>query len=400
MDFPRIQRLPPYVFAIVDELKQKARQAGEDIIDFGLGNPDGRTPPHIVAKLVEAAQKPANHRYSTSKGLPKLRAAIADWYGRRFDVDLDPQTEAVVTIGSKEGLSHLALAVLGPGDVVLCPSPSYPIHHYAVVIANADLRVVPLIPGEDFFSHLVDAVRTTWPRPKLLVLNFPHNPTTEVVDLGFFEQVVDFAREHSLLVVHDLAYADLAFDGYVPPSFLQVRGAKDVGVEFFTLSKSYNMPGWRVGFAVGNPQMVGALIRLKSYFDYGIFQPVQIAAIAALNGPQDCVERIRHEYQVRRDTLVNGLNRIGWTVPKPRATMFVWAHIPEAFRAAGSLEFAAHLLREGKVAVSPGIGFGEYGDEYVRFSLIENPHRTRQAVRGIKRALSIPLAASVHRATA
>jgi len=398
MDFPRIKRLPPYVFNIVNELKLRARHAGEDIIDFGLGNPDGETPPHVVSKLIEAAHKPANHRYSTSKGIYKLRLAITDWYRRRYDVDLDPDSEAVVTIGSKEGLAHLALAVLGPGDVVLAPSPSYPIHHYSVIIANADLHVVPLIPGEDFYARLVEAVRTTWPRPKMLILNFPHNPTTEVVDLEFFRKVVEFAKENQLLVVHDLAYADLAFDGYEPPSFLQIPGAKDIGVEFFTLSKSYNMPGWRVGFAVGNQEIIQALVRLKSYLDYGIFQPVQIAAIHALNGPQECVEEIRQAYQVRRDVLVNGLNRIGWPTEKPKATMFVWARIPEGFRHLGSIEFSTHLLKEGKVAVSPGIGFGEFGDQYVRFSLIENEHRTRQAIRGIRRALQMPASSAVHRA--
>jgi alanine-synthesizing transaminase len=387
-DFPRIKRLPPYVFSIVGDLMHKARRAGEDIIDFGMGNPDGPTPPHVVAKLVEAASKPANHRYSVSKGIYKLRLAITGWYKRRYDVDLDADTEAVVTIGSKEGLAHLALAIIGPGDVVFCPSPTYPIHQYSVIIAGGDLRSIPLIPGQDFFGNLVEAMRQTWPRPKLLILNFPHNPTTEVVDLNFFRKIVDFAREHSLMVIHDLAYADLCFDGYQPPSFLQVPGAKEVGVEFFTISKSYNMPGWRVGFAVGNPAMIGALARLKSYLDYGIFQPVQIAAIHALNGPQEYVDQIRRQYQSRRDVLVNGLNRLGWHLPKPKATMFVWAPIPEPFRQMGSLDFSTYLLREAKVAVSPGIGFGEYGDPYVRFALIENEHRTRQAIRGIRRALS------------
>ncbi|HVM95636.1 MAG TPA: alanine transaminase [Candidatus Acidoferrales bacterium] len=388
-DFPRIKRLPPYVFNIVGDLKLKARRAGEDIIDFGMGNPDGATPPHVVAKLIEAASKPVNHRYSVSKGIYKLRRAITDWYKRRYDVDLDPDSEAIATIGSKEGLGHLALAILGPGDVVLCPSPTYPIHQYSVIIAGGDLRSVPLIPGEDFFEHLVSAVKQTWPRPKLLVLNFPANPTTEVVDLHFFERIVDFAREHSLLVIHDLAYADLCFDGYEAPSFLQVPGAKEVGVEFFTLSKSYNMPGWRVGFAVGNPAMIGALARIKSYLDYGMFQPIQIAAIHAMNGPQEEVAEIRKRYQERRDVLVDGLNRIGWHVAKPKATMFVWAQIPEHLQHMGSLEFSTFLLQEGKVAVSPGIGFGEYGDKYVRFALIENEHRTRQAIRGIRRALSV-----------
>jgi alanine-synthesizing transaminase len=396
-DFPRIKRLPPYVFNIIGDLRQKARRAGEDIIDFGMGNPDGPTPPHVVAKLLEAAAKPVNHRYSVSKGIYKLRLAITDWYRRRYNVDLDPDSEAVATIGSKEGLGHLALAILGPGDVVLCPSPTYPIHQYSVIIAGGDLRSIPLIPGEDFFAHLVEAMRQTWPKPKLLVLNFPANPTTEVVDLNFFRQVVDFAREHSLMVIHDLAYADLCFDGYEAPSFLQVPGAKEVGVEFFSLSKSYNMPGWRVGFAVGNPAMIGALARIKSYLDYGMFQPLQIAAIHALNGPQDCVAEIRQRYQARRDVLVNGLNRIGWAVPKPKATMFVWAPIPEAFQGGGSLEFSTFLLQEGKVAVSPGIGFGEYGDKWVRFALIENEHRIRQAIRGIRRALSNAQPAKVRR---
>lgn len=389
MDFPRIKRLPPYVFNIVGELKQAARRAGEDIIDFGMGNPDGPTPPHVVSKLVEAAQKPSNHRYSVSRGIYKLRLAITDWYRRRYDIDLDPDSEAVVTIGSKEGLAHLALAVLGPGDVVFCPSPTYPIHQYSVIIAGGDLRSIPLVPGIDFFESLVEAMRQTWPKPKLLILNFPHNPTTAVVDAPFFEKVVDFAREHDLLVVHDLAYADLVFDGYRAPSFLEVPGAKDVGVEFFTLSKSYNMPGWRIGFAVGNPAMIAALARIKSYLDYGIFQPLQIAAIHAMNGPQHYVEEIRQRYESRRDVLVEGLNRSGWPIEKPKATMFVWAPVPEPFQEMGSLEFSKFLLREAKVAVSPGIGFGEYGDKWVRFALIENEHRTRQAVRGIRRALGL-----------
>jgi alanine-synthesizing transaminase len=398
MDFPRIKRLPPYVFNIVNTLKQQARQAGEDIIDFGLGNPDGPAPPHVVDKLVEAAKKRANHRYSTSRGIDKLRLAICNWYKRRYEVDLDPESEAVVTIGSKEGISHLMLACLGPGDVVLCPSPSYPIHHYSVIIANGDLHVVPLIPGEDFFARLVSAVRTTWPRPKMMLINFPHNPTTEVCGLDFFRRVVDFAKENEILVVHDLAYADIAFDGYKPPSFLQVPGAKDVGVEFFTLSKSYNMPGWRVAFCVGNPAMIGALTRLKAYFDYGIFQPIQIAAVHALNGPQDWTAKICETYQSRRNALVNGLNRIGWEVPLPKATMFVWARIPEHMRHLGSIEFSKHLLKEGKVAVSPGVGFGEFGDDYVRFALIENEHRTRQAIRGLRRALSLPAPQKLQRA--
>ncbi|MCX8073631.1 MAG: alanine transaminase [Candidatus Binatia bacterium] len=385
-DFPRVRRLPPYVFNIIGDLKQQARRAGEDIIDFGMGNPDGPTPPHVVAKLIEAAGKPVNHRYSVSRGIFKLREAITSWYRRRFGVELDPETEAIVTIGSKEGLGHLALAVLGPGDVVLCPSPTYPIHQYSVIIAGGDVRPVPLLPGQDFLAELFRVARGCRPRPKMLVLNFPHNPTTAVVDLKFFEQVVAFAREQELLVVHDLAYADLCFDGFRAPSILQVPGAKELAVEFFTLSKSYNMPGWRVGFAVGNAAMVHALGRLKSYLDYGMFQPIQIAAIHALNGPQEWVEEIRLRYESRRNVLVEGLNRLGWPVERPKATMFVWAPIPSQFAHLGSLEFAKFLLREAKVAVSPGIGFGEYGDGFVRFALIENEHRIRQAVRGIRRA--------------
>jgi alanine-synthesizing transaminase len=387
MEFPRIKRLPPYLFATLDKMKLEARRAGEDIIDFGMGNPDHASPRHVVEKLLEAANKPQNHRYSTSRGIYKLRLAICTWYKRRFGVELDPETEAVVTIGSKEGLSHLALAMLGPSDVAICPSPSYPIHHYSIVIANADLRLVPLRSGEDFLAALQETVRQCWPKPKLLLLSFPHNPTTAVVDLEFFQRVVDFAHEHHLFVVHDFAYADLAFDGYQPPSFLQVPGAKEVGVEFFTLSKSYDMPGWRVGFACGNPEALMALSRLKSYFDYGIFQPIQIAAIHALNGPQTYVEEVRQRYRKRRDVLIDGLARAGWHIPKPKGTMFVWAEIPEPFRQLGSMEFAKLLLTEAKVAVSPGIGFGPYGDEFVRFALIENEHRTRQAVRGIRKAL-------------
>ncbi len=386
-EFQKIQRLPPYIFSIVNQLKIEARRRGEDIIDFGMGNPDQPTPPHIVDKLVEASYKPHNHRYSASRGIYKLRLAITDWYKRRYNVDLDPETEAIVTIGSKEGISHLALAIIGPGDVVFCPNPTYPIHAYSIIIAGGDLRSIPLVPGRDFFEELISATKQTWPRPKLLILNFPHNPTTEVVDLEFFRKVVDFAKEHDIIVVHDLAYADLVFDGYTAPSLLQIPGAKDVGVEFFTLSKSYNMPGWRVGFAVGNPRIISALTRLKSYLDYGIFQPIQIAAIIALNGPQDCVQETVMTYKERRDALVSGLNRIGWSVEPPKATMFVWAKIPESFVSMGSLEFTKLLLKEGKVAVSPGIGFGEYGDEYVRFALVENRHRIKQAVKGIKTVL-------------
>lgn len=393
MEFPRIKRLPPYLFATLDKMKLEARRAGEDIIDFGMGNPDHASPPHVVDKLIEAAGKSQNHRYSTSRGIFKLRLAICDWYKRRFDVDLDPDTESIVTIGSKEGLAHLALAVLGPGDIAICPSPSYPIHHYSVIIANADLRVVPLRQDEDFFASLQESVRQCWPRPKMLLLSFPHNPTTATVDMDFFTRIVDFAKENNLFVVHDFAYADLSFDGYQPPSFLQAPGAKDIGVEFFTLSKSYDMPGWRVGFVCGNQEALAALGRLKSYFDYGIFQPVQIAAIHALNGPQDYVEEVRQRYKKRRDVLIDGLDRVGWCLPRPKGTMFVWAEIPEPFRALGSMEFAKFLLTEAKVSVSPGVGFGPYGEGFVRFALIENEHRTRQAIRGIRKAfgeLAVP----------
>ena len=383
-DFQRIKRLPPYVFNIVNDLKAQARARGEDIIDFGMGNPDQPTPPHIVAKLVEAAQRDDTHRYSVSRGIPRLRRAICRWYQTRYAVDLDFDREAIVTIGSKEGLAHLALATVGPGDAVLTPSPAYPIHPYGFVIAGADIRHVPLIAGVDFFVELEKAIRDSWPRPKMLVLNFPANPTTQCVDLAFFEKVVAMAREYEIWVIHDLAYADLVFDGYVAPSILQVPGAKDIAVESFTLSKSYNMPGWRVGFMCGNSTLIGALARMKSYLDYGMFTPIQVAAIAALEGPQDCVSEICELYRKRRDVLCDGLNAIGWPVERPKATMFVWAPIPEPYRALGSLEFCKKLLAEARVAVSPGIGFGEYGDDHVRFGLIENEQRTRQAVRGIR----------------
>jgi len=387
--FFRINRLPPYVFNEVQALKLQARRRGEDIIDFGMGNPDEPTPPHIVDKLIEAAKNPRNHRYSASRGITKLRHAITAWYQRHYDVELDPESEAIVTIGSKEGLAHLALAMVSPGDVVLTPTPTYPIHPYSVIIAGGEVRGIPLRQNSDFFEDLTEAYRRTLPRPKMLIINFPHNPTTAVVDVTFFKKIVAFAKENSVYVIHDLAYADLVFDGYKAPSFLQVPGAKDVGVEFFTLSKSYNMPGWRVGFCVGNPKMVGALQTIKSYLDYGIFQPIQIAAIIALNGPQDCVQQTVKLYRDRRDALVDGLNRIGWKVEKPLATMFVWAPIPDAYRPMGSLEFSKLLLHEAKVAVSPGIGFGECGDDHVRFGLVENEHRTRQAIRGIKKALKL-----------
>ncbi len=383
-EFPRIKRLPPYVFNIVNDLKAKARARGEDIIDFGMGNPDRPTPDHIVQKLREVALRGDTHRYSMSRGIPRLRRAICNWYRDRYDVQLDPETEAIVTIGSKEGLAHLALATMGPGDAVLVPNPSYPIHPYGFVIAGADIRHVPLIPGVDFFAELEKAIKDSWPRPKMLVINFPGNPTTQCVDLEFFEKVVDIAREYKIWVVHDLAYADIVFDGYVAPSILQVPGAIEVAVEFFTLSKSYNMPGWRVGFMCGNPSLVAALTRIKSYLDYGLFTPVQVAAIAALEGPQECVAEIRELYRCRRDVLCQGLNAIGWEVEPPKATMFVWARIPERYRALGSLEFSKKLLEDARVAVSPGVGFGDYGDDHVRFGLIENEQRTRQAIRGIR----------------
>jgi len=386
-EFPRIKRLPPYVFNIVNELKAEARKRGEDIIDFGMGNPDQPTPKHIVDKLVEAAQRDDTHRYSMSRGIPRLRRAICNWYKDRFDVDLDMDTEAIVTIGSKEGLAHLALATVERGDAILVPNPAYPIHPYGFVIAGADIRHVPLVPDGDFFAELEKAIKDSWPKPKMLILNFPGNPTTQCVELDFFEKVIGICREHDIWVIHDIAYAEIVFDGYKAPSILQVKGAKDIAVEFYSLSKTYNMPGWRVGFMVGNPKLVAALGRIKSYLDYGTFTPIQIASIVALEGPQDCVQEIRDLYQRRRDVLCNGLTAAGWPVEKPKATMFVWARIPEPFREMGSLEFSKKLLRDAKVAVSPGIGFGEYGDEFVRFGLIENEHRTRQAVRSIKHML-------------
>ena len=385
--FQRIERLPPYVFNIIGELKQRARAAGEDVIDFGMGNPDQPTPEHIVDKLVETARRGDTHRYSQSKGIPRLRKAICDWYQRRYDVDLDPETEAIVTLGSKEGLAHLALATTGPGDAILVPNPSYPIHPYGFVIAGADIRHVPMADELHFFDELENAIRNSWPKPKMLVLNFPSNPTTHCVEMAFFEKVVAIAREHSIWVVQDFAYADLCFDGYEAPSILQVEAAKEVAVEFFSLSKSYNMPGWRVGFCCGNRELVGALARMKSYLDYGMFTPVQVAAITALEADQACVEEIRQLYQKRRDVLCKGLVEAGWPVVPPRATMFVWAKIPDFYTDMGSLEFSKKLLTEAKVAVSPGIGFGEYGEGYVRFGLIENEHRTRQAIRNIKRMI-------------
>ncbi len=387
LQFPRMKRLPPYVFSTVDAMKMQARKAGEDIVDLGMGNPDQGTPQHIVDKIQEAIANPRNHRYSVSKGIYKLRLAIVDWYQRRYGVSFDPDTEAIVTIGAKEGMSHLALATLGPGDVVLVPNPTYPIHMYSVVIAGADVRSVPIGPDRDFFEDMAKAVRDTWPRPQMMILSFPHNPTGRTVDLAFFEKIVAFARQHQILIVHDFAYADLCFDGYRPPSLFQVPGARDLGVEMFSMSKSYNMPGWRVGFMVGNRQMISAIMRLKSYFDYGIFQPIQIAAIIALNESQDCVDEIVNLYKSRRDTLIDGLARAGWEIEKPKATMFIWARIPEPYRHLGSLEFSKLLLQNAKVAVAPGVGFGEYGEGFVRFALVENHHRIQQAVRGVRQFL-------------
>ena len=386
-EFPRIERLPPYVFNAVNELKMKARHEGQDIVDFGMGNPDQPTPRHIVDKLVEATSRGDTHRYSVSRGIPRLRKAICDWYDRRYGVSLDPESEAIVTIGSKEGLAHLALAVVDKGDAVLVPNPSYPIHPFGFVIAGADVRHVPIGPGIDFFAELGKAIRDSWPKPKMLLLNFPSNPTTQCVELEFFEKVIDIAREHDIWVVQDLAYADIVFDGYKAPSILEVPGAKDIAVEVFSMSKSYNMPGWRVGFMVGNPELVAALTRIKSYLDYGMFTPIQIAAIAALEGPQGCVHDICETYRQRRNVLCDGLNAAGWEVERPRGTMFVWAPIPEQYQEMGSLEFSKKLLLDARVAVSPGVGFGEYGDDFVRFALIENPHRTRQAIRGIREML-------------
>jgi alanine-synthesizing transaminase len=365
----------------------EARHAGKDIIDLGMGNPDIGTPQHIVDKLTEAAQKSQNHRYSASMGITKLRMAISSWYKRKYDVDIDPDTEAIATIGAKEGISHLILVTIRPGDVVFTPNPTYPIHPYSAIISGGDVRGIPVGPGNDFFDNLMQATRQTWPRPKVLIISYPHNPTTEVVDIEFFENIVDYAKEHDIMIVHDFAYADLAFDGYEPPSFLQVKGAKDVGVEFFSLSKSYSMPGWRVGFCVGNKEIVGALGRIKSYLDYGIFQPIQIASIIALNGPQECVKEICGTYKTRRDALISGLQRVGWEIESPKATMFVWGKIPDKYIEMGSVDFAKMLINEAGVAVAPGLGFGEYGDEYVRFALIENNMRINQAIRGIRKIL-------------
>ena len=384
-DFRRMKRLPPYVFATVNELKTSARRAGEDIVDLGMGNPDLATPPHIVEKLVEAAQKATNHRYSASKGITKLRHAIAAWYRRRYNVDLDPETEAVVTIGAKEGLSHLVLATISPGDVVFAPNPTYPIHPYSAIIAGGDLRSIPIAADRDFFDDLQVAFNQTWPSPRMLIVSFPHNPTGAVVELDFFEKVVAFCREREIMLVHDLAYADLTFDGYKAPSLLQVKGAKEIGVEIFSMSKSYSMAGWRVGFVCGNKDLVMALTRIKSYLDYGMFQPIQIAAIIALNDDQSCVQEIVDTYKERRDVLCQGLNRVGWPVEPPKGTMFVWAEIPEQFKHMGSVDFAKMLIHEAKVAVAPGLGFGQYGEGYVRFALVENSQRINQAIRGLRK---------------
>ncbi len=382
--FPRIKRLPPYVFNTLNQLKTEARARGEDIIDFGMGNPDQPTPPHIVNKLIEAVQRPDTHRYSMSKGIPRLRRAMAAWYHRNYDVHLNSETQILATIGSKEGLAHLALAISGPGDTVLVPDPAYPIHTYGFIIAGANVKQVPLIDETQFLAAVEEAITQSWPKPKALVINFPANPSTHCVDYSFFEQVVDLAKRHKIWIIHDLAYADIVFDGYRAPSILQVPGAIDVAIETYSMSKSYNMPGWRVGFACGNEELVAALTRIKSYLDYGTFTPIQVAAIAALEGSDDCVKEIRELYEKRRNILCDGLNEIGWEVTKPKATMFVWAPIPPHYLSMGSLEFSKYLLKEAQVAVSPGIGFGQQGDAYVRFGLIENKDRMRQALRNLK----------------
>jgi alanine-synthesizing transaminase len=385
--FARIDRLPPYVFNVMAELRLAARRRGEDIIDLSMGNPDGATPQHIVDKLCEVAQRPDTHGYSASKGIPRLRRAISHWYENRYGVQIDPDAEAIMTIGSKEGLAHLMLATLDRGDTVLVPDPSYPIHIYGAVIAGADIRSVPNTPEVDFFAELERAIKGSYPKPKMMILGFPSNPTAQCVELEFFERVIALAKRHDILVVHDLAYADIVYDGWRAPSIMEVPGAKDIAVEFFTMSKSYNMAGWRIGFMVGNPDLVAALARIKSYHDYGTFTPLQVAAIAALEGDQQCVKEIAAKYQSRRDVLVKGLHEAGWPVDKPKASMYIWARIPEPYRELGSLGFAKQLLAKAKVCVSPGIGFGDYGDGHVRMALIENEARIRQAVRGIKAML-------------
>ena len=384
-EFYRINRLPPYIFNIVNELKVKARKNGDDVVDFGMGNPDQKTPEHIIHKMQECANEDSVHRYSTSKGIPRLRQAISNWYEEKYNVSIDPEDEAIVTIGSKEGLAHLSLATLNHGDSVIVPSPSYPIHPYGAVIAGAEIIYIKVeSDDDDFFRSLDEAINNSWPTPKMIIANFPSNPTTKCVDLNFLKELVRIAKKYNIYLVHDIAYAEIVFDGYKAPSILQVEGAKDIAVEFYTLSKSYNMPGWRIGFMCGNKKLVNALSRIKSYMDYGTYTPLQVGAIAALEGPQSCVEDIRLMYKSRRDVLCKGLNDIGWPVTPPKATMFVWAEIPEKYKSLGSLEFSKILLKETKVAVSPGIGFGKHGDDFVRFSLIENEQRARQAVRSLK----------------
>lgn len=387
-DFSLIKRLPPYVFNVVNEYKTRARAKGEDIIDLGMGNPDQATPQHIVDKLMEAVANPRNHRYSSSAGIPKLRLAISNWYKRRYDIDIDPDSEAVVTIGSKEGISHLMLSILSPGDNVIVPNPAYPIHIYSVIISRGDVQSIPLHDEDQLIDSIQKVLNEVWPKPKVLILSFPNNPTTKTASPEFFQKVVDLAKEAGLIIVHDLAYADLCFDGYKAPSILQAKGAKEVAVEFYSMSKSYNMPGWRVGFMVGNENIISALKRIKSYLDYGIFQPIQIASIHALNSPQDCVEEINAIYLSRRNKLIESFNRAGWEIPTPKATMFVWAEIPEQFKEIGSLEFSKMLIEKAKVAVSPGIGFGQYGEGFVRLALVENEMRIMQAARGIKKIMS------------
>jgi alanine-synthesizing transaminase len=391
-EFHKIKRLPPYVFSEVNQLKAAARQRGEDVVDFGMGNPDQPPPQHVIDKLSEAVQKPGVHRYSNSRGIPGLRRALANYYQRRFDVELDPEREAIVTLGSKEGLANLAQAITSPGDVLLVPNPSYPIHAFGFIIAGAALRHLPMAGFDDseadfrreFMRQLERGVRHSVPKPLAVVVNFPANPTTRTVDLDFYAELVDFCRHHGIYAISDVAYSEVYFDTPPPPSILEVPGAKDVAVEFSSLSKTYSMPGWRIGFCAGNPKLIAALARVKSYVDYGAFTPIQVAATAALNGPQDCVDEMRARYRRRRDVLIRGLHQAGWEVPSPEASMFAWAPIPEPFRHLGSLDFSKLLLEKAQVAVSPGVGFGEYGEGYVRLGLVENEHRTRQAIRNIK----------------
>lgn len=383
----RIERLPPYVFSQVNARKMELRRSGVDIIDLGMGDPDQPTPQHIIDKLNEVSNDPKAHGYSPSAGLPALRRAICRHYRRRFGVDLDPESEAIVTIGSKEGLAHICLALLDPGDLAIVPNPAYPLHLYGVAIANGNVLSLPLRPEKEFVPEIQMIARELWPKPKVMIFNFPNNPTTATVDISFFEEIVDFARRQNIIVIHDMAYSDITFDGFEVPSLLQVEGAKEIGVEFYTMSKSYNMAGWRVGFCLGNPDVIKALSIIKQYYDYGVFTPIQVAAIAALDGPQTCVQEARDLYQSRRDTLVDGLARIGWPVPTPKASMFLWALIPERYKHMGSMNFALKLMEEAEVAVSPGVGFGDMGEGYVRIGLVENEHRIRQAIRNIKRVL-------------